>query len=83
MDPQAPVVVATTSMATEASVIKSLLAGYQIPCHYSSIMPRQVNPLFLGKPSEIRIYVPAALAQEAINLLAEHRRTRHLRLVDR
>ncbi|MBZ5494785.1 MAG: DUF2007 domain-containing protein [Acidobacteriia bacterium] len=82
MNEEAPVVVATTWMTTEASVIKSLLEGYNIPCHYSSQLPQEVNPLFVGRLAEIRIFVPAALAQEARRVLEEHRRRRHLHLVD-
>ena len=82
MNKEAPVVVATTWMTTEASVIKSLLEGYNIPCHYSSELPQQVNPLSMGTLTEIRIYVPAALAQEARRILEEHRRNRHLHLVE-
>ena len=82
MNEEAPVVVATTWMTTEASVIKSLLEGYDIPCHYSSVLPQQVNPRSMGRLTEIRIYVPAPLAQEARRLLAEHRRSRHLHLVE-
>jgi adenylosuccinate lyase len=69
-------------MTTEASVIKSLLEGYDIPCHYSSVLPHQVNPLSLGRLTEIQIYVPAALATVARRLLEEHRRTGHLHLVE-
>lgn len=82
MNQEAPVVVATTWMATEASVIKSLLEGYNIPCHYSSVLPQQVNPLSVGRLAEIRIYVPAALEQEARRILEEHRRNGHLHLVE-
>jgi hypothetical protein len=81
MNEEAPVVIATTRMTTEASVIKSLLEGYKIPCHYSSVLLQHVNPL-TGRESEIRIYVPAALAQEARRILEEHRRDSHLHLVD-
>ncbi len=82
MDQEAPVVVATTYMTTEASVIKSLLEGYSIPCHYSSVLPQQVNPLSMGRLTEIQIYVPAALAEEARRVLLEHRRSIHLHLVE-
>lgn len=82
MDEEAPIVVATTWMTTEASVIKSLLEGYNIPCHYSSVLPQQINPLSMGKLTEIHIYVPAALAHEARRVLDEHRRNQHLRLVE-
>ena len=82
MNDEAPVVVATTWMATEASVIKSLLEGYDIPCHYSSLLLEQLYPVSVEGLTEIRIYVPAALAQEARRVLEEHRRNRHLHLVE-
>ncbi len=82
MENEAPVVVATTWMTTEASVIKSLLEGYNIPCHLSSELPRQLVPVHAEAGTAIRIYVPAILADEARRILAEHRRQRHLHLVE-
>lgn len=82
MHNEAPVVVATTWMTTEASVIKSLLEGYNIPCHFSSELPRQVYLVSVESGTAIRIYVPAILADEARRILAEHRRQRHLHLVE-
>jgi hypothetical protein len=82
MDKEAPVVVATTWMTSEASVIKSLLEGYGIPCHYSSEMPQPISPLPAEGSTEIRIYVPAALAEEARRVLEEHRRQGKLHLVE-
>ncbi len=79
---EAPVVVATTWMTTEASVIKSLLEGYNIPCHFSSELPRQLYPVSAQTGTAIRIYVPAILADEARRILTEHRRQRHLYLVE-
>jgi hypothetical protein len=79
---KAPVVVATTWTTTEASVIKSLLEGYDIPCHSSSELPQLLNPVSLKGPTGIRIYVPAVLAQEARRVLEEHRRRYHLHLVE-
>jgi hypothetical protein len=79
---KAPVVVATTWMPTEASVIKSLLEGYDIPCHSSSELLQLHNPLSLRGLTAIRINVPAVLAQEARRVLEEHRRRCHLHLVE-
>lgn len=70
-------------MESEASVIKSLLESYQIPCHYSTELPRSIYPLKMVALRGIRIYVPAALAEEAGRILAAHRRIHnHLRLVE-
>jgi hypothetical protein len=84
MENQAPVIVATVWKQTEASVIKSLLESYSIPCHFSSELPHGIYPLSMDGLAEIRIFVPAALADEARRILHEHRRTHHahLRLVD-
>jgi len=82
MQASKPVIVAETWMESEASVIKSLLESYQIPCHYSNELPRSIYP-FKDVLRGIRIYVPASLADEAGRLLEEHRRLHdHLRLVD-
>ena len=77
-----PVIVAETWTESEASVIKSLLESYQIPCHYANELPRSIYP-FRDVSRGIRIYVPASLADEAGRLLEQHRRLHdHLRLVD-
>jgi hypothetical protein len=83
MDKSAPVVIAWAWADSEASVIKSLLESYDIPCHYSSEIPTR----FYSRPTEdlgqIRVFVPASLAQEARRILDEHRRHRApLRLVE-
>ena len=74
MDKSEPVVVARAWAESEASVIKSLLESYNIPCHYSSELPSR----FYSNPTEglgqIKILVPASLAQEAELILEEHRR---------
>ncbi len=83
MDKSAPAVVARVWADSEASVIKSLLESYGIPCHYSSELPNRLYPVPAADLGQIRIFVPASLAQEARRLLAEHRRdTVTLRLVD-
>ncbi len=80
----APVVIATTTMHTEASVIKSLLESYSIPCHFSSELPHQIYPLSGEGITEIRIFVPAVLADAARKVLADHkRRNASLHLVER
>jgi len=83
MDKSAPVVVARAWVEGEASVIKSLLESYDIPCHYSSELPVRLYPVSPEDEGRIKIYVPAPLAQEARRILDEHRRHQAtLRLVE-
>jgi hypothetical protein len=80
---EAPTLVATTWMESEAAVIKSLLESYSIPCHLSSEIPGGLNPLTVDRLGRIRIYVPAPLADEARRILTEHRRIHpYLRLIE-
>lgn len=74
MDRSAPVVVARAWRESEASVIKSLLESYDIPCHYSSELPVRLYPVSPEDEGRIKIYVPANLAKEARRVLDEHRR---------
>ena len=83
MDKSKPVVVARAWADSEASVIKSLLESYNIPCHYSSELPNRLYPVPAEDLGQIRIFVPASLAQDARRILEEHRRDAvKLRLVD-
>jgi hypothetical protein len=83
MEKDAPVVVARTSTESEAVVIKSLLQSYNIGCHFKSELPHRIYPLSGEGLAEIRVYVPAAMADEARRILAEYRRREApLRLVD-
>ena len=83
MDTSAPTIVAVTWMDSEATVIKSLLESYEIPCHYSSEIPHALYPLTVDGLGEIKIYVPSTLADEARRILSEHRRMyAHLRLIE-
>ena len=82
MDKSAPIVVARTWTDSEASVIKSLLESYNIPCHYTSVLPHRIYPV-TDSLGQIRIFVPSSLAQEATRILEEHRRhAAPLRLVE-
>ncbi len=74
MDKAAPVIVARTWTDSEASVIKSLLASYSIPCHYASELPHRIYPVSVEGLGDIRIFVPAVFAQEASQILQDHRR---------
>ncbi len=83
MDKLPPVIIARAWTDSEASVIKSLLESYSIPCHYASEMPHRIYPVSVEGLGEIRIFVPAVFAEEASQILADHRRRRaSLRLVD-
>jgi len=83
MDKSEPVVVARAWADSEASVIKSLLESYNIPCHYSSELPNRFYPIPTEGLGQIKILVPASLAQEAKLILEEHRRQEDpLRLVE-
>ena len=83
MEKDPPVVVARTSTESEAVVIKSLLQSYNIGCHFKSELPHRIYPLSDEGTAEIKIFVPAAMADEARKILAEYRRREApLRLVD-
>lgn len=73
-DKSAPVVVARAWTEGEASVVKSLLESYEIPCHYQSELPSRIYPVAAESLAPIRIFVPAVLAEEAKRILDEHRR---------
>jgi hypothetical protein len=82
-DNSAPVVVARTWTEGEASVVKSLLESYEIPCHYQSELPNRLYPVPAESQGPIRVFVPASLAEEAARILDEHRRQEApLHLVD-
>ena len=72
MDKSNPVVVARAWLEGEASVIKSLLESYDIPCHYSKDFPVRFYPLSPEREGPIKIYVSAELAEEAGRILKEH-----------
>jgi hypothetical protein len=83
MDKSEPVIIARAWTDSEASVIKSLLESYSIPCHYSSELPSRLYSLSADGEGRIRIFVPASLEQEARRILDEHRRHQApLRLVE-
>jgi len=83
MDVEEPVIIARAWVDGEASVIKSLLESYSIPCHYSSELPSRLYPNATDGLGQIRIYVPASFAEEARRVLDEHRRNlANLRPVD-
>lgn len=75
MDKAPPVIIARAWTDSEAAVIKSLLESYDIPCHYSSESPHRIfYNASMDTMAQIRIYVPAALEEEAKLVLEEHRR---------
>jgi hypothetical protein len=69
MDKSEPVVIARVWAESEASVIKSLLEAYGIPSHYTSELPTRIYPVSAEDVPRIRIFVPAALARDARELL--------------
>jgi hypothetical protein len=83
MDSLEPVVVARAWTESEAFIIKSLLESYAIPCHFSSELPHRLYPLSAEGLGQIRIFVPAQLAEEAKQILDEHIRNQaNLHLVE-
>ena len=74
MDESAAVAIARAWKDSEAIVIVSLLQSYGIPSHYSSELPHRIYPVSTEDQGGIRVYVPAALAEEARQILEEHRR---------
>jgi hypothetical protein len=72
MDTAEPVVVASVWMENEASIIRSLLESYGIPCHYTAEIASRVYPLSVEGRAQIRIFVSASLADEARDILEQH-----------
>ena len=68
-DKAEPVVIARVWREGEASVIKSMLEAYGIPSHYTSEMPARIYPVSAEDVPRIRIFVTAAMADEARELL--------------
>lgn len=58
----------------EAAVVRQLLDQYGIPCRVVSDVPHAILPLSVDGLGEVRVLVPADRCEEAIELLAEHRR---------
>jgi hypothetical protein len=83
MDTSEPVVIARVWSENEAFVIKSLLESYSIPSHFTSELPTRIYPVSAEGVAQIRIFVAAAHEQDALNILADHRRQQtQLELVD-
>jgi hypothetical protein len=74
MDTSEPVIIARVWADNEAFVIQSLLESYHIPSHYTSELPTRIYPVSAEGVAQIRIYVAAEHAQEAKEILEEHRR---------
>jgi hypothetical protein len=73
MDKKAPVILTRVWAESEASVIKSLLESYDIPCTYTSELPNRLYPVPDDPGSGgIRLFVPAVLEKEARVVLEEH-----------
>jgi hypothetical protein len=69
MDKSEPVVIMRVWTEGEASVIKSLLEAYEIPSHYTPELPTRIYPVSSEDVPRIRIFVPAAQADEAREIL--------------
>jgi len=69
MDKSEPVVIARVWTEGEASVIKNMLEAYKIPSHYTSELPTRIYPDSAEDVPRIRIFVSAAQADEARELL--------------
>jgi hypothetical protein len=57
----------------EAQVIKSLLEGFDIPCILKSNAAPSVHTFTMDGMAEVKIMVPAALADEAKELIINER----------
>jgi len=53
----------------EAQVIKSLLEGFDIPCIFKSNAAPSVHQFTMDGMAEVKVMVPAALADEAKELI--------------
>lgn len=58
----------------EAALVHNLLQEYGIPSRVASDFPHALLPVSVDGLGEIRIYVPTDRYEEAVELLAEHRR---------
>ena len=76
MDASEPVVIARVWAENEAFVIKSLLESYDIPSHFTSELPTRIYPVSAEGLARIRIFVASEHAQEALDILEDHRRHR-------
>ena len=75
MDKSEPVVITRVWTEGEASVIKSMLEAYDIPSHYASELPSRIYPVSAEDEPRIRIFVPAAMADDARGLLEPHQQS--------
>jgi putative signal transducing protein len=58
----------------EAALVHNLLEQYGIPSRVASDFPHTLLPVSVDGLGEIRVYVPSDRYEEAVELLAEHRR---------
>lgn len=76
-DPADPAVVLlmTTWDDGEAELVRQILASYDIPCQVVSPITHATYPIAVDGLGEVRILVPARCRDEAVEILAEHRRS--------
>jgi hypothetical protein len=55
----------------EAQVIKSLLAGYDIPCVFRANAAPSVHMFTYDGLAEVRVFVPASLEKDARELIVK------------
>jgi ribonuclease-3 len=68
-----PVVIFRTTSDVEASVVRGLLESHGIPTHVSAEAIRTIFPSSTGGHGDIRLSVPAELAEEAQRLIESFR----------
>jgi len=64
----------TTWNDTEAALVAQLLEQEGIPCQVVSDVPHTLFPLTVDGLGEVRVLVPEVSYDEAVALIAEHRR---------
>lgn len=67
------VVVFRTPSDIEARVVRSLLESHGVPSIASSDLPQSLFPMAVEGLADVRISVPAELADEALRLIVNHR----------
>jgi hypothetical protein len=72
-DGSVPVVVFRSSGDVEAEIVRALLDSYDIPCSLNSDITHLAYPFTVDGLGEVRISVPAPLAEDARAIIEAHR----------